>query len=96
MVVLEGCQVLRGHSGSFPCVPGTILRRAAGFLSKRFGSALTAQHAPEGTRLLDGLMSQSREVQRLYEEREYGKALREVMLLADRVNEYVDQNDQGV
>jgi methionyl-tRNA synthetase len=26
----------------------------------------------------------------LYEEREFGKALREVMLLADRVNEYVD------
>src|SRR5204863_1064540 len=38
------------------------------------------------------LMSQSREVQRLFEEREFGKALREVMLLADRVNEYVDQN----
>jgi methionyl-tRNA synthetase len=28
----------------------------------------------------------------LYEEREFGKALRETMLLADRVNEYVDQN----
>jgi methionyl-tRNA synthetase len=28
----------------------------------------------------------------LYEEREYGKALRETMLLADRVNAYVDQN----
>ena len=28
----------------------------------------------------------------LYEEREFGKALREVMLLADRVNEYVDQH----
>src|SRR5205085_2486656 len=47
---------------------------------------------PDGTKLLDGLVSQSREIQRLYEEREFGKALREVMLLADRVNEYVDQN----
>ena len=28
----------------------------------------------------------------LYEEREYAKALREVMLLADKVNAYVDQN----
>ena len=28
----------------------------------------------------------------LYEEREFGKALREVMLLADRVNEYVDRH----
>jgi len=69
-----------------------IASRAAGFLTKRFGGTLAAQHAPDGTRLLDALMSQSRELQRLYEEREFGKALREVMLLADRVNEYVDQN----
>lgn len=69
-----------------------IASRAAGFLTKRFDGLLVAQHAADGTKLLDALMSQSREVQRLYEEREYGKALREVMLLADRVNEYVDQN----
>jgi methionyl-tRNA synthetase len=69
-----------------------IASRAAGFLTRRFDGTLTAQHAPDGTKLLDGLMSQSREIQRLYEEREYGKALREAMLLADRVNEYVDQN----
>jgi len=69
-----------------------IASRAAGFLSKRFGGALVAAHEADGTRLLDALMSQSREVQRLYEDREYGKALREVMLLADRVNEYVDLN----
>src|SRR5256885_3214189 len=69
-----------------------IASRAAGFLAKRFDGTLTARHAPDGTKLLDGLVSQSREIQRLYEEREYGKALREVMLLADRVNEYVDQN----
>ncbi|WP_280152644.1 methionine--tRNA ligase [Piscinibacter sp. XHJ-5] len=69
-----------------------IASRAAGFLSKRFGGTLTAQHAADGQKLIDAVMSQSREIQRLYEEREYGKALREVMLLADRVNEYVDQN----
>ncbi len=69
-----------------------IASRAAGFLSKRFGGLLAGGHAPDGTRLVDALMSQSRELQRLYEEREFGKALREVMLLADRVNEYVDQN----
>ncbi|MFL6663172.1 MAG: methionine--tRNA ligase, partial [Rhizobacter sp.] len=69
-----------------------IASRAAGFLAKRFDGTLTARHASDGTKLLDGLVSQSREIQRLYEDREYGKALREVMLLADRVNEYVDQN----
>jgi methionyl-tRNA synthetase len=31
-------------------------------------------------------------IERLYEEREYAKALRETMLLADRVNAYVDAN----
>jgi methionyl-tRNA synthetase len=69
-----------------------IASRAAGFLSKRFDGVLAAGLAPDGTRLLDTLMAQSGEVQRLYEEREFGKALREAMLLADRVNEYVDQN----
>jgi methionyl-tRNA synthetase len=69
-----------------------IASRAAGFLTKRFDGRLVARHAGDGAALLDGLMSHSAEVQRLYDEREYGKALREIMLLADRVNEYVDQN----
>jgi methionyl-tRNA synthetase len=69
-----------------------IASRAAGFLTKRFGGRLLGRHAGDGAALLDGLVSHSAEVQRLYEEREYGKALREIMLMADRVNEYVDQN----
>jgi len=69
-----------------------IASRAAGFLTKRFDGVLTVPRGDGGTQLLDALIAQSREIQRLYEERELGKALREVMLLADRVNEYVDQN----
>jgi len=46
----------------------------------------------QGRALLDGLRAHRAEVERLYEEREFGKALREIMLLADRVNEYVDAN----
>jgi methionyl-tRNA synthetase len=69
-----------------------IASRAAGFLNKRFGGALSADLAVEGRTLLDALRAHHGEVQRLYEEREFGKALREIMLLADRVNEYVDQN----
>jgi methionyl-tRNA synthetase len=42
--------------------------------------------------LLDALRAGREGIERLYEEREFGKALREVMLLADRVNEYVDQH----
>jgi methionyl-tRNA synthetase len=69
-----------------------IASRAAGFLSKRFGGRLSADLGVEGRSLLDGLRNHRQALETLYEEREYGKALREVMLLADRVNEYVDQN----
>lgn len=69
-----------------------IASRAAGFLHKRFGGRVSADLGVEGRVLLDALRGHRAEVERLYEEREYGKALREVMLLADRVNEYVDQN----
>jgi methionyl-tRNA synthetase len=69
-----------------------IASRAAGFIAKRFGGRLTDAIAGDGDALLLGLRAASAEVQRLYNEREYGKALREIMLLADRVNEYVDQN----
>jgi methionyl-tRNA synthetase len=69
-----------------------IASRAAGFLSKRFGSYLSSDVGVEGRALLDGLRAHGDAVRDLYDEREYGKALREVMLLADRVNEYVDRN----
>jgi methionyl-tRNA synthetase len=69
-----------------------IASRAAGFLSKRFGGRLSADLGVEGRALLDGLRAHRATVEQLYEEREFGKAVREIMLLADRVNEYVDQN----
>ena len=69
-----------------------IASRAAGFLSKRFGGQLSADVGVEGRALLDGLRAHKGTIVELYETREFGKALREIMLLADRVNEYVDQN----
>ncbi|MCX2863880.1 methionine--tRNA ligase [Paucibacter sp. PLA-PC-4] len=69
-----------------------IASRAAGFLSKRFGGHLSADLGVEGRTLLDTLRAHADTIAELYEERELGKALREIMLLADKVNEYVDQN----
>jgi methionyl-tRNA synthetase len=69
-----------------------IASRAAGFLNKRFEGRLSSDVGVEGRVLLDGLRAHRETVQELYETREFGKALREVMLLADRVNEFVDQN----
>ena len=69
-----------------------IASRAAGFLAKRFANRLSAEVGVEGRVLLDGLRAHSDTVRQLYDERDFGKALREVMLLADRVNEYVDRH----
>ena len=69
-----------------------IASRAAGFLAKRFDGRLSGDLGVEGRTLLDGLRSHAAALRELYEEREFGKALREVMLLADRVNAYVDQH----
>ncbi len=69
-----------------------IASRAAGFLTKRFGGQLSGDLGVEGHTLLDGLRAHRATVEALFEEREYGKALREIMALADKVNEYVDAN----
>jgi methionyl-tRNA synthetase len=69
-----------------------IASRAAGFLSKRFDGHLSADLGVEGRTLLDGLRAHRDTVVDLYDAREFGKALREIMGLADRVNEYVDRH----
>ena len=69
-----------------------IASRAAGFIAKRFGGTLSGDVGVEGRVLLDGLRAHRSTVESLFEEREFAKAVREVMLLADRVNEYVDQH----
>ena len=69
-----------------------IASRAAGFLSKRFAGRLSADVGVEGRVVLDALRAHAGTVRELYETREFGKALREVMQLADQVNEYVDQH----
>jgi methionyl-tRNA synthetase len=69
-----------------------IASRAAGFIHKRFEGHLSRDLGVEGRALLDGLRAAREDIERLYEEREFGKAVREVMALADRVNAYVDQH----
>jgi len=68
-----------------------IASRAAGFIAKRFGGKL-GEYSGDGDALLEHLRDGAVGLAELYNERDYGKALREVMLLADRVNGYVDQN----
>ncbi len=61
-----------------------IASRCAVFLSRRFGGVLSAP-APGFD-----FGARAAEIARLYESRELGKALREVMALADAANQYVD------
>jgi methionyl-tRNA synthetase len=68
-----------------------IASRAAGFIAKRFGGKL-GEVSADGDALLSVLRDQKDNVTSLYEFREFAKASREVMLLTDRVNAYVDQN----
>jgi methionyl-tRNA synthetase len=69
-----------------------IASRAAGFLTKRFEGQLSTDFGPQGFALLSELREASEGIAALYETREFGKATREIMLMADKVNAYVDQN----
>ncbi|MBP8061806.1 MAG: methionine--tRNA ligase subunit beta, partial [Polaromonas sp.] len=69
-----------------------IASRAAGFLTKRFEGQLSTDFGPQGFALLSELREASDGMAALYETREFGKATREIMLMADKVNAYVDQN----
>ncbi len=68
-----------------------IASRAAGFIAKRFDGKL-GEISDDGAALLTQLRIERVSIEQLYETRDYAKALRETMLLADRVNEYVDAN----
>ncbi|RYF06021.1 MAG: methionine--tRNA ligase, partial [Comamonadaceae bacterium] len=69
-----------------------IASRAAGFLTKRFGGQLTSEFGATGAALLAEIRGASDSIAQMYEAREYSKATREIMQLADKVNAYVDQN----
>jgi methionyl-tRNA synthetase len=72
-----------------------IASRAAGFIHKRFGGRLIdperrASGAVERPDLL--LYASENDIAEAYERREYGKAVREIMRLADLINQYADQH----
>lgn len=66
-----------------------IAARASGFIAKRFEGKLKDV---AGSALLAKLTAQSEAIAECYENREYARALRDIMALADIVNEYVDAN----
>ncbi len=67
-----------------------IASRAAGFITKRFGGKLSARAWPAD--LSGGFAAAAEEIGGYYERREFGKAMRRIMELADLVNQYFDSS----
>jgi methionyl-tRNA synthetase len=68
-----------------------IASRAAGFVAKRFDGTVRGGEAVAGAVELQSLRGAADEIAQLYDGREYGKALRRIMELADGINAYVDR-----
>jgi methionyl-tRNA synthetase len=74
-----------------------IASRCAGFIAKKFDGKLASALSPaalgwiEKALTVDGVERQAN-IAANFENREYGKALREIMEIADITNQYVDEN----
>jgi methionyl-tRNA synthetase len=74
-----------------------IASRCAGFIAKKFDGKLAAALSPNARQWIsraltvDGAERQA-SIAANFENREYGKALREIMEIADITNQYVDEN----
>ncbi len=65
-----------------------IASRSAGFIAKRFNGQLAP--ADESLPALRAIREAAPRIAELYEAREFGKAIREIMALTDGANQYVD------
>ena len=71
-----------------------IASRCAGFINKRFDNQLAAELP--AAELYDELVSAGDAIAKEFENREYSKAVREIMALADKANVYIDDNKPWV
>ena len=70
-----------------------IASRCAGFISKRFNGELCSIPQDE---LFAELCAKSEEIAALYETRQYSRAMREIMALADAANAYINDKEPWV
>jgi methionyl-tRNA synthetase len=71
-----------------------IASRCAGFLRRLFDNRLSDQCAEPG--LLASFIGAGEDIAALFEQREFGKAIREIVALADRANQYIDEQKPWV
>ncbi|OAI11124.1 methionine--tRNA ligase [Methylomonas koyamae] len=71
-----------------------IASRCAGFIHKRFAGSLSNTCAEPA--LFQQFVDANTAIAELYERREFGKAMREIMALADKANQYIDEKKPWV
>ncbi len=71
-----------------------IASRCAGFINKRFDGTLSAQVAEQD--LFDEFVAAGESIAQRFENREFSHAVREIMALADRANQYIDEKKPWV
>jgi methionyl-tRNA synthetase len=71
-----------------------IASRCAGFINKSFDGKLAAKLSSEN--LSQQILAASEQIADYYENREFGKAMRDIMALAEKVNQYIDEKQPWV
>ncbi len=71
-----------------------IASRCAGFINKRFDSKLAAKLSNED--LSHQCLQAAETIAGYYENREFGKAMRDIMALADKANQFIDEKQPWV
>ncbi|MFZ9529322.1 MAG: methionine--tRNA ligase [Burkholderiales bacterium] len=69
-----------------------IASRCAGFIEKKFGGKVQDPENWKDDAILLNIRSEGSEIAALYDHREFGKALRKIMEIADRINKLVDSD----
>lgn len=72
-----------------------IASRTAGFVSRQLEGRLDAAYwqSDEGKRILEGARGSASLIAEAYEARDYARAVREIMRIADNINEYVNAKE---
>lgn len=70
-----------------------IASRCAKFINKDFNHTLSANCAESD--LVQSFIDAGDSIAKAYEEREFSAAIREIMALADRANQYIDEKNRG-
>lgn len=71
-----------------------IASRCAGFIGKGFDGYLSAEM--DNAKLLSEIQAAKEEISTLFEQREFGKAIRIIMALADKANQYINDKQPWV